>query len=202
VSDDEAWQYRYTQGRPPASVHARLINDDGNEVPWDGESVGELEVRGPWIAASYYRQDEDGEGAEKFRDGWLRTGDVGTFTPDGYLRLTDRSKDIIKSGGEWISSVDLENQVMAHPAVAEAAVIGIPDEKWDERPLVAVVLRAGQTASPEELRSFLDGKVARWQLPENFTFIDEVPKTSVGKFDKKRLRAAHAEGKLDVTHLG
>jgi acyl-CoA synthetase (AMP-forming)/AMP-acid ligase II len=201
LTPEQEWEYRFTQGRPPASVEARLVNDAGEEVPWDGESVGELEVRGPWIAASYYRQDEDGEGAEKFQDGWLRTGDVGAFTPDGFLKLTDRSKDVIKSGGEWISSVDLENQVMGHPAVAEAAVIGIPDEKWDERPLVAVVLREGQTVQPAELREFLEGKVAHWQVPENFTYIDEVPKTSVGKFDKKRIRAAYAEGKLDVTHL-
>ncbi|PWW65672.1 long-chain fatty acid--CoA ligase [Actinokineospora spheciospongiae] len=202
LTEEEAWKYRYTQGRLPASVQARLIDDDGNEMPWDGESVGELEVRGPWIAASYYRLEEDGEGAEKFRDGWLRTGDVGTLTPDGFLTLTDRSKDIIKSGGEWISSVDLENAVMGHPAVAEAAVIGIPDQKWDERPLVAVVLRPGAEAAPEELRDFLGDKVAKWQLPENWTFVEEVPKTSVGKFDKKVLRAAHAEGRLDVKHLG
>jgi fatty-acyl-CoA synthase len=201
LTPEQEWEYRITQGRPPASVECRLINDDGDEVPWDGESVGELEVRGPWIAASYYRQDEDGEGAEKFRDGWLRTGDVGAFTPDGFLKLTDRSKDVIKSGGEWISSVELENQVMGHPAVAEAAVIGIPDEKWDERPLVAVVLREGKSVQPAELREFLAGKVARWQVPENFAYVDEVPKTSVGKFDKKRIRAAYAEGKLDVTHL-
>jgi fatty-acyl-CoA synthase len=201
VTGDAEWPYRYSQGRPPASVRARLIDDSGAEVPWDGESVGELEVSGPWIAASYYRQDEDGEGTDKFRDGWLRTGDVGSFTPDGFLKLTDRSKDVIKSGGEWISSVELENHVMGHPAVAEAAVVGIPDQKWDERPLVAVVLRPGETVEPAELREFLEGKVAHWQVPENFTFIEEVPKTSVGKFDKKRIRAAYADGKLDVTHL-
>ncbi|MQA07278.1 MAG: long-chain-fatty-acid--CoA ligase [Pseudonocardiaceae bacterium] len=200
VSDEEAWQYRYTQGRFPASVRARLVDDGGMDVPWDGKSVGELEVAGPWIAGSYYYP--DAEDAAKFHEGWLRTGDVGQITPDGFLRLTDRSKDVIKSGGEWISSVELENQVMAHPAVAEAAVIGIPDEKWDERPLVAVVVREGQQVTPDELREFLSGKVARWQLPENWTFIDEVPKTSVGKFDKKRLRAAHGEGKLDVSHAG
>jgi fatty-acyl-CoA synthase len=131
----------------------------------------------------------------------LRTGDVGKITPDGYLTLTDRAKDVIKSGGEWISSVDLENAVMAHPAVAEAAVIGIPDEKWDERPLVAVVVREGQQVTAEELREFLADKVAKWQLPENWTFVEEVPKTSVGKFDKKRLRSAHADGKLDVIHF-
>ncbi len=201
LSEEETWGYRYTQGRLPASVTARLVGDDGAEVPWDGESVGELEVRGPWIAGSYYRLDEDGEGADKFDGGWLRTGDVGTLTPNGFLTLTDRSKDIIKSGGEWISSVELENHVMGHPAVAEAAVIGVPDEKWDERPLVTVVLRPGAEATPQELREFLEGKVAKWQLPENWAFIEEVPKTSVGKFDKKVLRVAHSEGRLDVKHL-
>ncbi|HEV2781713.1 MAG TPA: long-chain fatty acid--CoA ligase [Actinophytocola sp.] len=198
---ERAWEYRILQGRFPASVRARLVDDDGKEVPWDGESVGELEVAGPWVTESYYRMSEGDEGSEKFDSGWLRTGDVGTITPDGFLRLTDRAKDIIKSGGEWISSVDLENAVMAHPAVAEAAVIGVPDEKWDERPLVAVVLREGHTADPEELRAFLADKVAKWQLPEHWAFVEEVPKTSVGKFDKKRLRAAHAEGKLDIHHL-
>ncbi|HEY0447787.1 long-chain fatty acid--CoA ligase [Actinophytocola sp.] len=201
VSGDERWQYRILQGRFPASVRARLMDDDGQELPWDNEAVGELEVAGPWVAAAYYKVAPGEDGSEKFHDGWLRTGDVGAITPDGYLRLTDRSKDIIKSGGEWISSVDLENQVMAHPAVAEAAVIGVPDEKWAERPLVAVVLAEGKSATPDELRDFLASKVAKWQLPENWAFIEEVPKTSVGKFDKKRLRAAAAEGKLDIAHL-
>ncbi|SFB48688.1 fatty-acyl-CoA synthase [Amycolatopsis marina] len=199
VSGQEAWAYRYTQGRFPASVRARLIGDSGEEMPWDGESVGELEVQGPWIAGSYY----GGESVdpEKFHEGWLRTGDVGKITPDGFLTLTDRAKDVIKSGGEWISSVDLENAVMGHPAVAEAAVIGVPDEKWDERPLVAVVVREGQNVTPAELREFLADKVAKWQLPENWAFVEEMPKTSVGKFDKKRLRAFHTEGKLDISRL-
>ncbi|MFD4252681.1 MULTISPECIES: long-chain fatty acid--CoA ligase [Amycolatopsis] len=197
ATGEEAWKYRYTQGRFPASVRARLIDDDGNEQPWDNESVGELEVAGPWIAGAYH----GGADPEKFHDGWLRTGDVGKISPDGYLTLTDRAKDVIKSGGEWISSVDLENTVMSHPAVAEAAVVGVPDEKWDERPLVAVVVREGQSVTAEELREFLADKVAKWQLPEHWTFIDEVPKTSVGKFDKKRLRAFHSQGKLDVTHF-
>ncbi|WP_409493721.1 long-chain fatty acid--CoA ligase [Amycolatopsis sp. cmx-11-12] len=202
ATGEKAWEYRYTQGRFPASVSARLIGDNGEELPWDNESVGELEVQGPWIAASYYSGTTGDEpDPEKFHDGWLRTGDVGKISPDGYLTLTDRAKDVIKSGGEWISSVDLENQVMAHPAVAEAAVVGIPDEKWDERPLVAVVLKEGQTVTAEELREFLSDKVAKWQLPENWTFVDEVPKTSVGKFDKKRLRAFHSEGKLDISQL-
>jgi len=199
---EQTWEYRILQGRFPASVRARLRDDEGNELPWDNEAVGELECAGPWVAAAYYRVEPGQEGAEKFTDdGWLRTGDVGAITPDGFLRLTDRSKDIIKSGGEWISSVDLENAVMAHPAVAEAAVVGVPDEKWSERPLVAVVLRTGESATPTQLRDFLADKVAKWQLPENWTFIDEVPKTSVGKFDKKRIRAAAADGTLDITHL-
>ncbi|MGH3949130.1 MAG: long-chain fatty acid--CoA ligase [Pseudonocardiaceae bacterium] len=204
VTEEDAWAYRYTQGRFPASVRARLIGDDGTELPRDGQSVGELEVKGPWIAAAYHApgQATVDVDVEKFHDGWLRTGDVGHITSDGFLTLTDRAKDVIKSGGEWISSVDLENQVMGHPAVAEAAVIGVPDEKWDERPLVAVVLKEGESVTPAELREFLGDKVAKWQLPENWSFIDEVPKTSVGKFDKKRLRAAYADGKLDVSSPG
>src|SRR5690606_18932882 len=181
VTGEQEWAYRYTQGRFPASVQARLIGADGKELPWDGKSVGELGVAGPGIAGAYYRDPDP----EKFHDGWLRTGDVGHITPDGFLTLTDRAKDVIKSGGEWISSVELENHVMAHPAVAEAAVVGIPNEKWDERPLVAVVVKEGQSVTAAELREFLVDKVAKWQLPEYWTFIDEVPKTSVGKFDKK-----------------
>jgi fatty-acyl-CoA synthase len=133
-----------------------------------------------------------------FHDGWLRTGDVGRISPDGFLTLTDRSKDVIKSGGEWISSIQLENAIMAHPAVAEAAVIGIPDEKWQERPLVTVVTKPGHHVTATELRDFLGGKVARWQLPENWSFIEEVPKTSVGKFDKKQLRARYSSNELEV----
>ena len=198
ASGDVAWRYRESQGRIPAGVEARLVGEGGALLPWDGESVGELEVRGPWVTSRYYREDD----AEKFDDGWLRTGDVGHISPDGFLRLTDRAKDVIKSGGEWISSVELENQVMAHPAVAEAVVVGVPDEKWSERPLVAVVLREGQHATAEELRGFLADRVAKWQLPEHWTFVAEAPKTSVGKFDKKRLRQQHAEGQLDVEHVG
>ena len=198
ATGEKLWEYRASQGLLPAGVEARLIGDDDAVLPWDGQSVGELEVRGPWIAASYYGDDDP----EKFHDGWLRTGDVGHISPDGFLKLTDRAKDVIKSGGEWISSVELENQVMAHPAVAEAVVVGVPDEKWDERPLVAVVLREGQQATAEELREFLSDRVARWQLPEHWAFVTETPKTSVGKFDKKRLRQQHAEGHLDVTSLG
>ncbi|MEV0698877.1 long-chain fatty acid--CoA ligase [Saccharopolyspora sp. NPDC050389] len=197
VNGEQSWTYRASQGRLPAGVQGRLVGDDGAVLPWDGESVGELEVRGPWIAGAYYGDDDP----EKFHDGWLRTGDVGFITPDGFVQLTDRAKDVIKSGGEWISSVDLENKVMGHPAVAEAMVIGVPDEKWSERPLVAVVLRDGQQVDAAELRDFLAGEVAKWQVPEYWTFIPEAPKTSVGKFDKKRLRKQHADGGLDVTRL-
>ncbi|MFI7671665.1 long-chain fatty acid--CoA ligase [Nocardia sp. NPDC049526] len=201
VEGEDEWEYRFTQGRFPASVQARLVGDNGSVVPNDGESLGELEVRGPWITGSYYAPDGAVIDPDKFDDGWLRTGDVGKISPDGYLTLVDRSKDVIKSGGEWISSVDLENAIMGHPAVAEAAVIGVPDEKWDERPLVAIVLAEGTEAKPEELRDFLADKFAKWQLPERWTFIAEVPKTSVGKFDKKRLRAQYADGDLTVTTL-
>lgn len=206
VGSDEYWRYRTAQGRLLPGFEARLIGPDGDEMPWDGEAVGELEVRGPWVTASYYSngtepQSELDEMAAKFDDGWLLTGDVGALTPDGFIILTDRSKDVIKSGGEWISSVDLENAIMGHPAVIEASVIGVPDEKWGERPLATVVVAEGQSVTAEELREFLDGKLAKWQLPERWSFIDEVPKTSVGKFDKKVLRARYAKGELDVEQL-
>ncbi|MFC8527839.1 long-chain fatty acid--CoA ligase [Nocardia sp. NPDC057227] len=201
VTGEEEWAYRISQGRFPASVQARLVDDSGAVVANDGKSLGELEVRGPWITGSYYAPDGAEIDPDKFDDGWLRTGDVGIISPNGYLTLVDRAKDVIKSGGEWISSVDLENAVMAHPAVAEAAVIGVPDEKWDERPLVAIVLADGAQAEPDELRDYLADKFAKWQLPERWTFIPEVPKTSVGKFDKKRLRAQYADGDLEVSTL-
>ncbi len=195
---EAAYAYRVTQGRFPAPVQARLVGDDGTELPHDGKAVGELEVRGPWITASYYSPDAGTVGSDAFRDGWLRTGDVGTITADGYLTLVDRAKDIIKSGGEWISSVELENAIMAHPDVVEAAVFGVPDEKWDERPVVAATLRSGAEADAGALREFLTGKVAKWQVPERWTFLPEVPKTSVGKFDKKVLRARYAADELDI----
>ncbi|HEY6594103.1 MAG TPA: fatty acid--CoA ligase [Asanoa sp.] len=199
ASGDQAWEYRYTQGRVPAGVQARIVGPMGDVMPSDGEAVGELEVRGPWVTAGYLGDDEPDP--EKFRDGWLRTGDVGTLSPEGFLVLSDRAKDVIKSGGEWISSVELENALMAHPAVLEACVVGVPDERWEERPLATVVLREGSTATPEELRDFLGDRVAKWQLPERWSFIEAVPKTSVGKFDKKRVRAAFAEDELDVKTL-
>jgi len=192
---DDAWAYRAGQGRVLPGIEGRVVGESGDELTRDGESVGEIEVRGAWVTASYYRDDD----ADRFRDGWLRTGDVGTLDGLGYLRLTDRSKDVIKSGGEWISSVELENALMAHPEVLEAAVVGIPDEKWTERPLASVVLREGATVEPAELRAFLAQSVAKWQLPEAWTFIDAVPRTSVGKFDKKVIRRWYADGELEVT---
>ncbi|WP_353947118.1 long-chain fatty acid--CoA ligase [Streptomyces sp. HUAS MG91] len=201
---DEEFAYRLTQGRFPAGVEARLCGPGGEILPWDGESAGELEVRGNWIAGAYYggQDSEPLQPDDKFsQDGWLKTGDVGTISPDGFLTLTDRAKDVIKSGGEWISSVDLENALMSHPDVAEAAVVAVPDEKWGERPLATVVLKEGASADFETLRAFLAEKVAKWQLPERWTIIPTVPKTSVGKFDKKVLRKQYAEGELDVTTL-
>ncbi len=199
-SEEEQWHYRGTQGRLLCGVSARIVADDQTVLPHDGRSVGELEVRGPWVTAAYYRP-EEGERAEaeaKFHDGWLRTGDVGHVDELGYISLTDRAKDVIKSGGEWISSVDLENALMAHEAILEAAVVAIPDEKWQERPLASVVVRDGATVTVEELREFLSRDFARWQLPDTWAFIDEVPRTSVGKFDKKVLRRRFADGDLPV----
>jgi fatty-acyl-CoA synthase len=196
ATGEEAWAYRYTQGRVPAAVGARIVGPDGEQMPADGKAVGELEVRGPWVTGTYVGEDEPDP--EKFRDGWLRTGDVGMLSPNGFLTLTDRAKDVIKSGGEWISSVELENALMAHPDVVEACVVGVPDQRWDERPLATVVVREGASVTPESLREYLGEHVARWQLPERWTFIEAVPRTSVGKFDKKRVRADYASGTLDV----
>jgi fatty-acyl-CoA synthase len=189
---EEHWRYRSATGRILPLVDVRIMGDDG-EVPWDGESTGEIEVRGPWIASDYY---EDPSGADKFHDGWLRTGDIASIDEQGFLRITDRAKDLIKSGGEWISSVELENALMSHPSVAEAAVIAKPDERWTERPLACVVLCEGASCTADELREHLSDQVAKWWLPDEFRFIDEVPKTSVGKFDKKVLRRKLAEGEL------
>jgi len=194
-SPEEHWHYRSATGRVVPLVELRLMGDEG-EVPWDGESTGEVEVRGPWIAADYY---EDPSGADKFHDGWLRTGDVATMEPNGFMRITDRAKDLIKSGGEWISSVELENALMSHPDVLEAAVIAKPDERWTERPLACVVCAEGKSPSPEDLRKHLEPQVAKWWLPDEFAFIEAVPKTSVGKFDKKVLRGQLAEGELETT---
>ncbi len=191
---EEAWAYRCTAGRLLCDVEARLVGEGGVLLPHDGIAVGEVEVRGPWITGAYYKDDDP----EKFRDGWLRTGDVGTIDRLGFVTLTDRAKDVIKSGGEWISSMELENAIMAHPDVVEAAVIGVTDERWGERPLATVVLAEGATTTAAELRDYLTGKVPRWQLPERWSFIPEVPKTSVGKFAKTKIREAYARGDYQV----
>jgi fatty-acyl-CoA synthase len=174
-----------SQGRVLPGVELRIAGDDGQVLPWDGVSVGEIQVRGNWIASSYYNDDSS---SEKFVDGWLRTGDVATVDPEGYIRIVDRTKDLVKSGGEWISSVELEGLIMAHPDVAEAAVIAVVHPKWDERPLACVVVRKGATLTRDDVLNHLGGKVAKWWLPDDVVFIEEVPKTSVGKFDKKVLR--------------
>ena len=184
--------YRVKAGRIIAGVEVRITADDGTVLPRDGKTVGEFEIRGPWITGSYFGVDAP----ERFHDDWLRTGDIGAMDGEGFMTISDRSKDVIKSGGEWISSVELEVTLMAHPAVFEAAVIAVPDERWQERPLCCVVLRPDATASAEELRDFLATRVAKWWLPERWAFIETVPKTSVGKFDKKVLRAEFAEDEL------
>ncbi|ORW31955.1 long-chain fatty acid--CoA ligase [Mycobacterium paraense] len=186
--EDQHWAFRATQGQPVGGVEMRIVDDEGTPLPNNGEAVGEVEVRGPWIAGSYYLGHDD----SKFDSGWLRTGDVGRIDERGFVTLTDRAKDVIKSGGEWISSVELENCLIGHPQVLEAAVVGVPDERWQERPL-AVIVAKHSSLSAEELRKFLADKVARWWLPERWTFVDEIPRTSVGKYDKKAIRARYAE---------
>jgi fatty-acyl-CoA synthase len=195
--DESYWDARARQGRPLPWVELRLMGDEG-EVAWDGDSTGEIEVRGPWIAARYFN---DQSGEQKFDDGWLRTGDIAAVDADGSVQITDRAKDVIKSGGEWISSVELENEVMSHPDVVEAAVIAKPDERWAERPLCCVVLREGASTGAPELLEHLRGRVAKWWLPDEFAFVQEIPKTSVGKFDKKVLRGELSEGTLEGREL-
>jgi fatty-acyl-CoA synthase len=194
VSGDEYWMLRNTAGRILPGAEVRVVDDGGDVLPNDGKAVGEIELRGAWVTASYYQNADE----SKFHDGWLRTGDVGRIDEFGFITLTDRSKDVIKSGGEWISSVELENHLMAHPGVFEAAVVAVPDPRWEERPLAVVVRTEGADISADELRKFLQDRVVRWWLPERWTFIDEVPKTSVGKFDKKVIRSRYADDGYDV----
>jgi fatty-acyl-CoA synthase len=190
LDDDDRYDLMALAGMPLPFVELRARAGD-EEIPWDGEAMGELEVRGPWVASGYFDTPEQ---ADRWTDdGWFKTGDIVSMHPRGYIQIKDRSKDVVKSGGEWISSVELENALMAHPAVAEAAVIAIPDDKWGERPLGCVVLKPGATATADELREFLVPKFAKWWVPERFEFVDEIPKTSVGKFRKTELRDMFAQ---------
>lgn len=195
LSDAEKWDMKAKQGYSLPGVEMRIMNEAGEELLWDGKTMGELQVRGPWIVKQYFRREPS---PDHFTDdGWFRTGDVVTMNSDGYMTITDRTKDLVKSGGEWISSLDLENTLMAHPKVLEAAVIAIPDERWSERPLGVVVLTpdAGEVTA-DDLRAFLAPQFAKFWLPEKFAFINAIPKTSVGKFDKKVLRRQYAAGEL------
>jgi fatty-acyl-CoA synthase len=193
--EEQHWTFRASQGQPLCGVEARIVDDDGQVLTNDNQAVGEVEVRGPWITSSYYR----GHDESKFDSGWLRTGDVGRIDERGFITLTDRAKDVIKSGGEWISSVELENCLIAHSDVIEAAVVGVPDERWQERPLAVVVAKDGSDVSADELRKFLADKVVRWWLPERWTFVDEIPRTSVGKYDKKTIRSRYADNVYEVS---
>lgn len=195
LSQSEMWDIKAKQGVPIGGVEVRIVDEAGEELPWDGNTMGELQVRGPWIIKQYFKREPTEESFTS--DGWFRTGDVCTITPDGYMQITDRTKDLIKSGGEWISSVDMENVLIAHPLVREAAVIAIPDEKWSERPLAAVVPVEGQDElNTDDLKTHLANHFAGWMLPDKIVFISEVPKTSTGKFDKKVLRQQYTDGKL------
>ncbi len=197
LSDEKKWDVKATQGYQVPGVEMRLMDEEGIEMPWDGNSVGELQVRGPWVVKRYFKQD-DGTLSDSFtKDGWFRTGDVASISAEGYMKITDRTKDLIKSGGEWISSVELENALVAHPKVREAAVIAIPDEKWSERPLAIVVpLSAENPVENHELAAHLGARFSKMWLPEKYVFVKEIPKTSVGKIDKKVLRQRYKEGSL------
>jgi fatty-acyl-CoA synthase len=191
ASDEEKAELRTSVGTVVPGVDFRVVGDEEAEVPWDGRTSGELQVRGPWVTGSYYRRPD---ATDSFTpDGWLRTGDVATVDATGMVRLVDRTKDLIKSGGEWVSSVDVENEIMGHPKVAEAAVIAVPSAKWMERPMACVVLHEGEQLTAEELLDYLRPRMARWWLPDRVEFVDEVPKTSTGKFSKKTLRERFAD---------
>jgi fatty-acyl-CoA synthase len=195
-SEEKQYEVRAKQGWPVPLIDIRVMRPEG-EVPWDGRTPGEIEIRGPWVAREYYRAPDQ---AHKWsKDGWFRTGDVGTIDEDGIMKVVDRAKDLVKSGGEWISSVDLENTLMGHPAVKEACVVGVPHPKWQERPVAAIVLHRGATTSEDELREFLAQRFAKWQLPDAFVFVETIPRTSVGKFKKIALREQFANWEWEVT---
>jgi fatty-acyl-CoA synthase len=189
---DEQFEILTSQGRALYGVEMKIVDGNGDELPRDGKAFGDLLVRGPWVTNGYFK----GEGGDVLRDGWFPTGDVATIDPDGYMRITDRSKDVIKSGGEWISSIDLENAAMAHPAVAEAAVIGVAHPKWDERPLLVAVKKPGQDISREDLIKFYEGRVAKWWIPDDVVFVDSLPHTATGKLLKLKLREQFKDHRL------
>jgi fatty-acyl-CoA synthase len=184
LPEEEQMKIRLKQGRTFFGVDMKIVGDDGKELPWDGKTYGNLYVKGPWTVREYFK----GEGGDPLVDGWFPTGDVATIDPDGYMQITDRSKDVIKSGGEWISSIDVENVAVGHPAVAMAACVGMPHPKWDERPIVAVVKKPGAELTREELLKFYEGKIAKWQIPDDVVFVDAIPLGATGKMLKTRLR--------------
>lgn len=196
IAADEEADWRAKSGRPVPGMQVRIVNAENAPLPNDGETIGDLQLRGPWVTGSYHNN----PASDSFSaDGWLRTGDVGTIDPQGYVQITDRTKDVIKSGGEWVSSVDLENKIAGCPGVIEVGVIGIPDPRWEERPLVFLVCDTQQpVVSPQTIRDYLAPLIARFALPENFAFVTAIPKTSVGKIDKVALRQLFASGKVDV----
>jgi len=192
LSDADKMKVRLKQGRAIFGVDMKIVGEDGHELPHDGKAYGDLLVRGPWVVSDYFK----GEGGNPLVDGWFPTGDVGTIDPDGYLQITDRSKDVIKSGGEWISSIDVENIAVAHPAVAMAACIGMKHPKWDERPIIAVVKKPGAEVTREELIAFYEGKTAKWQIPDDVLFVDAIPLGATGKMQKMKLREMLKDYKL------
>ena len=192
LSEEDRLKLQNKQGRVLFGVDIRIVDEQGSELPWDGKAFGDLQVRGPWVIKSYFK----GEGGDPLRDEWFPTGDVCTIDPDGYIQVTDRSKDVIKSGGEWISSIDLENIAVAHPAIAEAAVIGVKHPKWDERPIIVVVKKPGQSVTREELLKFYEGKIAKWWMPDDVVFVAELPHTATGKLSKLTLRQQMKDYKL------
>jgi fatty-acyl-CoA synthase len=180
------------QGHAVYGVEMKIVNDDGAELPWDGATFGHLLVKGPWVISGYFKS----EGGDVLQDGWFPTGDVATIDADGYMQITDRSKDVIKSGGEWIGTIDLENIAMAHPAVLQAACIGIAHPKWDERPLLLVIKRPGLEVTREEILKFFDGKIARFWMPDDVAFVDALPMGATGKIQKNKLREQFRDHKL------
>jgi fatty-acyl-CoA synthase len=192
MSEADKMKIRLKQGRAIFGVDMKIVDADGKELPWDGKAFGDLLVKGPWVVAEYYK----GEGGDPLVDGWFPTGDVATIDPEGYMQITDRSKDVIKSGGEWISSIDIENIAVAHPAIAMAACIGVKHPKWDERPIVAVVKKPGMDVTREELLKFYEGKTAKWQIPDDVVFVDAIPMGATGKMQKTKLREVLKDYKL------